>query len=57
MTDLISREAAIETIEANKPPRCSDFDEDCEGIEDKLKCYLYDPYKGYCPFLSKGSEG
>lgn len=45
------------TLQAEKddrraePPRCADFDEDCEPIEDKLNCWLYDPAKGYCPFL------
>ena len=35
------------------PPRCTDFDEDCEDVEDKVKCFLYDPAKGYCPYLRK----
>lgn len=35
--------------------RCKDFDEDCYGIEDKVHCYLYDPTKGMCPFLSSHS--
>lgn len=30
--------------------RCSDFDEDCFGL-DHLHCWLYDPTKGLCPFL------
>jgi hypothetical protein len=34
-------------------PRCSDFDEDCETVPDKLHCWLYDPAKGYCPYLRK----
>lgn len=38
------------------PPRCSDFDEDCDSIEDKLHCWLYDPAKGACPFLSTKGE-
>ena len=33
-------------------PRCADFDEDCFGLN-HLKCYLHDPAKGVCPFLSK----
>lgn len=32
-------------------PTCRDFDEDCDGIEDKVHYYLYDPAKGACPFL------
>jgi hypothetical protein len=32
-------------------PTCSDHDEDCDEIEDKVHCYLYDPFKGMCPFL------
>lgn len=34
------------------PRRCTDFDEDCFGL-DHLHCWLYDPSKGYCPFLSE----
>jgi hypothetical protein len=30
---------------------CRDFDEDCDDIPDKVKCYLYDPAKGMCPYL------
>jgi len=39
--------------EAQRPPVCSDFDEDCDDIQDKVHCWLYDPAKGRCPFLSK----
>ncbi len=31
-------------------PKCSDHDSDCADL-DHLHCYLYDPAKGYCPFL------
>ena len=31
--------------------RCRDFDEDCDGIENKFACWTYDPDKGWCPFL------
>jgi len=33
------------------PPRCSDFDDDCACVQNKVACYLYDPIRGYCPFL------
>ena len=36
-------------------PVCRDFDEDCAGLN-YLKCYLYDPAKGRCPFLSGQNE-
>ena len=32
--------------------RCSDFDQDCWGIQCKLSCWMYDPTKGICPFLT-----
>lgn len=38
----------------SKVPRCRDYDNDCPEVENKLKCYLYDPAKGYCPYLRKG---
>lgn len=50
MTDydaLVERAKAEVTRE---PPRCADFDEDCDDL-DHLHCYLYDPQRGYCPFL------
>ena len=39
----------------SKVPRCSDFDEDCDDL-DHVHCYLYDPAKGYCPFLRASQE-
>lgn len=37
--------------------RCGDFDEDCFDIGEVmpggfLGCWMYDPAKGYCPFLT-----
>lgn len=37
--------------------RCLDFDEDCFDIGEVmpggfLGCWMYDPAKGYCPFLT-----
>jgi hypothetical protein len=37
--------------EAAQCVSCSDHDEDCEGIEDKVHCWLYDPARGMCPYL------
>jgi len=38
--------------------RCSDFDEDCNKVEDKLHCFLHGTWsngqkqpQGYCPFI------
>lgn len=31
---------------------CSDFDDDCWGISCKLSCWMYDPARGPCPFLT-----
>lgn len=36
---------------------CRDFDEDCDTIADKVKCYLYDPAKGMCPYLRAKTDG
>ena len=37
------------------PPRqcdtCSDHDEECVDVVDKVHCWLYDPGRGMCPFL------
>jgi hypothetical protein len=30
---------------------CSDQDEDCAYVRDKVVCWLYDPQRGMCPFL------
>lgn len=38
------------------PPRCKDFDEDCDDVADKVHCWLYDPAKGYCPYLRNGDH-
>lgn len=32
-------------------PLCADLDEDCDDL-DHLNCFLYDPGKGRCPYLS-----
>jgi hypothetical protein len=37
-------------------PTCTDHDDDCPGVRDKLKCYLYDPQRGMCPYL-RGTDG
>ncbi len=38
--------------EKARPPKCADFDEDCDDFPNKLGCYLYNPFRGYCPYLS-----
>jgi hypothetical protein len=38
-------------------PVCRDFDEDCDDVADKVKCYLYDPAKGMCPYLREATNG
>lgn len=37
---------------ADRPPVCADLDDDCAEVPDKVHCWLYDPAKGRCPFLS-----
>ena len=54
MTDILELIARIEMKdERPKPPRCKDFDADCDDVSDKLHCWLYDPAKGFCPYLSE----
>ena len=31
---------------------CADYDDECPDVECKLTCWLYDPCRGLCPFLS-----
>lgn len=40
-----------DVLDRDHPPKCRDFDEDCDDVSDKVHCYLHDPAKGYCPFL------
>lgn len=35
---------------------CRDYDNECPDVECYLTCWLYDPAKGLCPFLSAGGE-
>lgn len=51
MSEQIDERAAIVALQA-RPPVCSDLDEDCDSIADKVHCWLYDPAKGRCPYLS-----
>lgn len=45
-----TREVA-ELSEVNIDQWCSDFDEDCYTVQNKQKCYAYDPGKGKCHFI------
>ena len=33
-------------------PRCVDCDADCNEVKDVMDCFLYDPERGYCPYLT-----
>jgi hypothetical protein len=33
--------------------KCSDYDEDCPGMENAVACWMYDIKTGYCPLLRK----
>jgi hypothetical protein len=51
-----------ETAEApvatgDRVPICADYDDDCAYVKCKLTCYLYDPAKGRCPYLSGENHG
>lgn len=32
-------------------PICSDHDDECPDVPNKVRCWLYDPARGMCPFL------
>ncbi len=32
-------------------PTCSDLDDDCPDVVNKVRCYLYDPQRGMCPYI------
>lgn len=32
--------------------RCTDYDEACVDVPDKLACWMFEPARGICPFLS-----
>lgn len=57
MTDQTEREQLEATIDDRRPepPRCTDCDDDCPGW-DALACWLYDPAKGFCPFLRRDAQ-
>lgn len=42
-----------EITDAETEVLCSDFDDDCEGVENKVRCWLYNPSCGICPFLKQ----
>jgi len=50
---LIERLEALSEPDREMPPLCADLDEDCDEVDNKLRCWLYDPIKGRCPFLSR----
>lgn len=37
--------------EISTPFQCKDYDDDCESIEDKGMCFMYNPCEGFCPYL------
>lgn len=44
---------AVPQVAEAEPPRCSDFDDECVDVVDKVRCWLHMPECGYCPFLKK----
>ena len=38
------------------PRTCIDLDEDCPGVPCKVRCWLYDPQRGMCPYLRSDPE-
>jgi hypothetical protein len=56
MSEVFVSDRPVSCRVDDRPPRCSDFDEDCEDIPDKVHCYLYDPLRGFCPYLSANPQ-
>lgn len=45
-----------ETKERTKDPmapenRCKDFDDECDEVMCKTRCWMHAPEKGWCPYL------
>jgi len=36
--------------------KCKDFDSECVDVRCKTTCWLYQPERGYCPFLIEQSN-
>jgi len=53
MSDTEIKDRPAKAEQPSRVPVCRDHDEDCDDIADKVSCWLYDPCKGRCPFLSK----
>jgi len=48
--------AGLTKMDHQAVPLCSDYDEDCDDVPDKVHCYLYDPVRGYCPYLRAAKQ-
>lgn len=52
--DTVERVEIREQLVISTGKRCSDFDEDCEDIKDKMNCFM-NPIigmaDGYCPYI------
>jgi hypothetical protein len=35
---------------------CADHDEDCPGVACKTTCWLYQPERGFCPYLKDDAK-
>lgn len=44
----------VELPQVSQCPDCSDHDEDCDDLLDKVNCWLYAPERGMCPYLRAG---
>jgi len=49
MCEIEEKEEVI--LESDNVKYCSDFDDECEDVPCKMKCWLYDKEKGMCPFI------
>ena len=39
-----------------EPEPCLDFDDECKDVESPTKCWLYQPERGFCPYLPGPEE-
>ena len=59
MTESVANPDVLHTPAMPKQeeiPVCSDFDEDCAEVVDKVNCWLYAPECGTCPFLNRENK-
>ncbi len=44
-------QATVIPIKPADTPMCADHDDECPNVRNKTVCWLYEPARGYCPYL------